>query len=767
MKRYIFSLCFLIFSVYFSDAQTTYTLKGTLVDTTGQAVSGSVLVLMTRADSAQLEVEYCQNGVFELTWTDSLAREVMLYVSAIGYNGRYVEVDKSGSVLGKIVMTPLAVYMNEVTVAVQKPITHKFERGRDEYTIPEWLGQRQYNMVSLLALVPGLMRTGDEIQIAGIGKPTYLIDGQEPRPGELESLSPKDIVKVTVIRMPTAKYDKSVQGIIDIEKRKMWYDYMNSELSYNFDYSNKATHGTSVWVDLKKGKQYHFVRYNYQISPQRYTAWNSYETRIDADSIYYLMTSDQEMDKVSKVHNFSYSPEFELNDYSSLSLWYMLSAADNTEKNRIRTQFSDRSEPELWSRSLTDARIKTHLLQLSYKNTFGGSDKKQLTANIQYNRSNDDNEDSVGETYRISGQTADSIFTVNDRSVRSEALRANVDFGFTLGDAFNVETGASYNHFLSKSKMEYRTGNETTAFRLRDEYAELYLSTDQSIGKFYYQIGVRGMYQYEEKSDRSGKENNFHFLPSVGASYRVKDNLNFMLSYKRMVDYPLPTQLDPSIRYFHKYMYNTGNPSLQPTVSHSLMSRMAFPLNLALTCKYDYKKDDIAVSILPDKEDSRIITVSPSNIDKTHTLSLNLSWQRTFGFYYLSVSGSYAQFFAKSGLIDGDMYFRPRYSVNMTHYFTITPKVQATIYMQYQTAYSRYNVYQKELYAISPQLQFNLFKSRLNIDISGKNLLNSGKSYTRDKYGHTISVNESNQLNRRSISFAISYCFRTKQKMIK
>lgn len=109
MKRYIFPLCFLIFFVSFSYAQTTYTLKGTLVDTTGQAVSGSVLVLMTRADSAQLEVEYCQNGVFELTWTDSLAREVMLYVSAIGYNGRYVEVDKSGSELGKIVLTPLAV----------------------------------------------------------------------------------------------------------------------------------------------------------------------------------------------------------------------------------------------------------------------------------------------------------------------------------------------------------------------------------------------------------------------------------------------------------------------------------------------------------------------------------------------------------------------------------------------------------------------------------------------------------------------------------
>lgn len=113
----------------FSFGQETRTICGAVVDTSGQAVANTVIVLMTRSDSTQLKLDYFQTGVFELKWADKEERDVMLYISAIGYNSRYLEIDESRSDLGEIVMMPLSVYMDEVTVSTKTPIGHKFDRG--------------------------------------------------------------------------------------------------------------------------------------------------------------------------------------------------------------------------------------------------------------------------------------------------------------------------------------------------------------------------------------------------------------------------------------------------------------------------------------------------------------------------------------------------------------------------------------------------------------------------------------------------------------
>lgn len=62
--------------------------------------------------------------------------------------------------------------------------------------IPEWMGMQAYDLSSLLALVPGLILKNDDIEIAGIGKPVYILNGLNPQMGELESLNPRDIEKV-------------------------------------------------------------------------------------------------------------------------------------------------------------------------------------------------------------------------------------------------------------------------------------------------------------------------------------------------------------------------------------------------------------------------------------------------------------------------------------------------------------------------------------------------------------------------------------------
>ena len=195
MKSLI-SIFFLLFPCILWGQQSNR-IKGSLVDTCHNPVKDASIVLMNQADSSQITWIVCKEHMFELKYKDT-GKPLLLHVSAIGYAGKYIKIDPTHLNLGEIVMKPWTLNIDEVTVSVKKPIVHKVERGRDQYMIPEWMGMQAYDLSSLLALVPGLILKNDDIEIAGIGKPVYILNGLNPQMGELESLNPRDIEKVTI-----------------------------------------------------------------------------------------------------------------------------------------------------------------------------------------------------------------------------------------------------------------------------------------------------------------------------------------------------------------------------------------------------------------------------------------------------------------------------------------------------------------------------------------------------------------------------------------
>ena len=235
MKSLI-SIFFLLFPCILWGQQSNR-IKGSLVDTCRNPVKDASIVLMNQADSSQITWIVCKEHMFELKYKDT-GKPLLLHVSAIGYAGKYIEIDPTHLDLGEIVMKPWTLNIDEVTVSVKKPIVHKVERGRDQYMIPEWMGMQAYDLSSLLSLVPGLILNNKNIEIAGIGKPVYILNGLNPQMGELESLNPRDIEKVTIVRMPSGKFGPTAVGIIYIETKKQWFDYMRVRLKNKFKYTN-------------------------------------------------------------------------------------------------------------------------------------------------------------------------------------------------------------------------------------------------------------------------------------------------------------------------------------------------------------------------------------------------------------------------------------------------------------------------------------------------------------------------------------------------
>ena len=286
MRKAMFLFLFLVPCVVWGQEMRVVT--GRLADTTGQGVKGAIVVLMEKSDSVQVRWDYFAADTFRMEYEYRKEAALLLYVSAVGYTSKYVEVDRERENQGTIVLEPLSVLLDEAVVAEQQPIGHRFIMGNDIYTIPDWLGEREYDVMSLLSFIPGLVNSRNGIEIAGIGAPIYKINGLDPRPGELSSMDPRDIASVTVIRMPSAAYSKGVRGIVNITTRKKWHDYIMLRVGNNFACSNVPTNSSSTILNFSKGKYSQSLMYSYGIDNSKYKQHDRYETAIPEENIYYV-----------------------------------------------------------------------------------------------------------------------------------------------------------------------------------------------------------------------------------------------------------------------------------------------------------------------------------------------------------------------------------------------------------------------------------------------------------------------------------------------
>ena len=758
MKSLLFIL-FLSFP-YILWGQQANRIKGSLVDTCHNPVKGASVVLMNRADSSQITWMVCKENTFELEYKDT-GKPLLLHVSAIGYASKYIEITPAYPDLGKITMTPWALNIDEVTVSVKKPISHKVERGKDQYMIPEWLGRQSYDLHSLLSLIPGLILKNDNIEIAGIGKPGYVLNGMNPRIGELESLNPRDIEKVTIVRMPPGKFGPNAAGIIYIETKKRWHNYMSVCIKNQFKYTNVTNNESSLSFNYKKKKLSHYIGYSFGYEPEKYDLRYGYETIIPEEDIHYSMFTTTDTYEKNKKHRFTYSTKYQINANSFVDLQYYFKMENISTDDLVRTVFFTGDQPDLSSCTLTDMKGHQHLANIRYDNTF--DEKNRLTFSIGCLLVDDKRDEDLREEVQQTESTRMAYSQVYENKVLSSSL----DYTHAFGE-LDIETGVSYGKLWTRSEMDYYTENNSQKSTSRIENTTAYLNIDHAIGKFHYQIGFRGEYEYRHEENESyKKKHSFYFLPSAGISYKVDDDLNFMLYYRRITTQPTERQLNTNVSYMNSYLYFTGNPLLKPMVSHTFMTRWAFPYHLSLTCNYSYDKNSIFQLTVNDKDDPNILVYTYENLKKSQELNLTLAWDRTFRFYYLNLNAGYSQSFAKVWFVDQEVkYSKPAYSFYAMNSITLYEDIKLNIIGGYTTAREHTTTYSKETYSATVQLQMLLLKKRLNVLVSGNSLLNTGNIYQKTRYKHTQMINKSD-FHPRGITIGITYNFNNYKDEVK
>ena len=676
MKRNMLLLACLLGILLPAMAQVKLT--GTLTDSLGTVITReSTVTLVTKGNMLKVSQGIVSQGRFTVEYAPKDTTDYLLYVFALGYKDRYLDVSGKSGDLGNICLSPLSVALQEVIVRPGR-LQHDIVNGNDVFRIAGTDLAQEHSVKSMLRRLPGVMvDANDKVTVVGAGTPIFTINGETPRPGEMDVLMPDRIEEVVINTMPSAKYSADVNSVINLKLKRPLSDYLNLRVQ-NFLGANSKTFldNPSLSINMAGKKFSNHIDYSHTYSHDK--DLEQYEmqlTQLPDGTTYYQDHDWEDGLNLKWQHMLNVSPKYQINDKSYVDVQYSLSYdkghENNLESSLRKTEMNgmETEHEQSWISNNALKRLYSHDLAARYVNDFTGT--RKLSVNMGYSKNRNRNNEVIDETLR---DATESI--MNNQLANSQTFTATVDYQDVLGKKLGLETGAQYMYLTSDNRnLNAGQSGESSLSEACEQTAMVYMNVSQSLGKFRYSLGLRGEYQTRTSEYRSlgrtDDEHSFYLIPKVGLNYRPSKAWSFNLSYDYQRVNPSVVNLDPTPQYVNQYIYKAGNPDLEPIEVHQGRLRVTYlPSNLTLTVNYETLNRGQLVYI-NDEQNPQMIKQTMEN-HRCPSVDVSLSYYHTWGKYTLSCYGGYNQEFS-DGMYLGEKidYSLPKLWIGSMHYLKL------------------------------------------------------------------------------------------------
>ena len=612
---------------------------GKVIDENGQPLPFVNVVLLSLPDSAFIQGAVTDdNGVFNIVTTQS---EGLLKLSSIGYETLYLPYKAANGLT--IQMKKDTQMLGEVVVKGQLPQTHaKGDAMRT--TVAGTILEKAGSVSDALSKVPSLEAERDgAVKVLGRGDAEVYINGRKVQDvSELSRLRSDQIQYVDVVQNPGARYAASTKAVVRITLKKAqgegfsfqdnaggMYQYGHT-LTNNLDV-NYRTGGLDITSSLWAG------RYGHSKSLQENTlTYYAGPDRIDG-------VSSQESKNIWKGWSPQLQVNYMLNENHSFGAFYKYDRHPNGEYSSMfytdsyeNDIFKERSE----SRIVQEDEFKKHIFNAYYNGKVG-----LLSIDLNIDGLFDDTE-SPGSTKEVTTAAGDA--PVN-RSIESNTISSNnfwaskLIFGYpVLKGNFSLGGEYSYNHRTEAYdfKATDAVPVKTTDTEINEKSASVFVDYGRQFGKVYAQLGLRYEYLTNDYFNFGVKENEVcldygDWFPTAVLSAPI-GKVQFSLSYRRDIERPNYANLTSSTVYINRYTYQSGNPYLRPTYTHSLVMNAAYKW-MNLTLNYGRVKDAVTMSTepYPGSADPLVSLVRPINSQEDYDrLTVIASARPTIGCWH-------------------------------------------------------------------------------------------------------------------------------------
>ena len=617
---------------------------GRVIDEKGEPMPFVNVVLLSLPDSAFVQGSMTNiDGVFKIV-TD--VNEGLFKVTSVGYQTLYI---KAGQDL-TIQMKEDTQLLSEVVVKGQLPKTHaKGDAMRT--TVAGTILEKAGTVSDALGKIPSLeTERGGSVTVLGRGDAEVYINGRRVQDlNELSRLRSDQIQHVDVVQNPGARYKASTKAVVRITLKKAqgegfsFQDYFSGIYQYGHTLTNNLdvnyrTGGLDITASLWAGRYGHAKslqehELTYYVGPDYIESNNSQESK----SIWKGYSPQLQLNyMVDENHSFGAFYKYDRHPSSDFnSTFYTV----NYENGR----YTEQSESRIWQ----DESFSKHIFNAYYNGKVG-----QLGIDFNIDGLFDDTK-TPGSTTEITNPapdlTTEGVSYGTVRAINSNTLSGNNFWATKLILSYPVWKGNlslggeySYNHrtdAYSFTATDY-VPVKTTDTEINEKSSAAFLEYGRSFGKVYAQVGLRyehltnDYFNFGKKEDEVCRDYSDWFPTAVISAPVGKAQLS--LSYRRDIERPNYANLTSSTVYVNRYTYQSGNPYLLPTYTHSLVLNAAYKwANLMLN--YGRVKDALTMSTepFPGSEDPLVSLVRPINSwEDYNKFSIQLSARPTIGCWH-------------------------------------------------------------------------------------------------------------------------------------
>ena len=622
---------------------------GRVIDEKGEPMPYVNVVLLSLPDSAFVQGAMTdEHGVFKIATN---VNNGVLKVSSVGYQTLYINAGEGLT----IQMKEDTQILGEVVVKSQLPKTHaKGDAMRT--TVAGTILEKAGTVSDALSKIPSLEAERDgAVKVLGRGDAEVYINGRRVQDvKELSRLRSDQIQHVDVVQNPGARYAAATKAVVRITLKKAQGEGISFQdnLSgiYQYDHTltnnldvNYRTGGLDVTASFWAG------RYGHTKSLQE----NTLTYYAGPDKIEGVST--QESKNIWKGWSPQLQVNYMLDENHSFGAFYKYDRHPSGDFNSMfytdsyeNSIFKERSESHI----IQEDMFTKHIFNAYYNGKVG-----RLSIDLNIDGLFDDTQSPGNTTEKtlpqplsvMEGQGSGSVGDVSFRSIESNTVSSNnfwaskLIFGYPVWKG-NLSLGGEYTYNHRTDAYDFKATDavpvKTTDTEINEKSAAVFAEYGRQFGKVFAQVGLRyehlrnDYFNFGKKEDEVCRDYGDWFPTAVISAPVGKVQLS--LSYRRDIERPPYANLTSSTVYINRYTYQSGNPYLKPTYTHSVVLNTAYKW-MNLTLNYGRIKDAITMSTepYPGSTDPFISLVRPINSQEDYDrLTVIASARPTIGCWH-------------------------------------------------------------------------------------------------------------------------------------
>ena len=739
--------------------KSTFRYKGRIVDERGNAAEYATIALLSPIDSTIVGHGVSnENGSFVIPCN---YRKVLARITYIGY--KTVNRIYNNTEMGIIKLQPKTMIVKGVVVKGDRP-QYKMLSGGMEVAVEHTLLSKMANTFEVLSLLPRVSVDGQKISVFGKGAPIIYINNKRVHDNnEIVNITPDNIKSISVITSPGAEYDAEVESVICIRTKE--------RRANGFSLRADAFGKYNKWMSDYELISARYQTKKFEIANSLWTMGthdgedNNLITDIYLPDKHYYNDQLIHLDTNNCFLSEKLSADYSLNDSNSIGGSYRYYGMLKGRTNSVSRQdvlLNGMAHGSIDQEEVMKPFLSLHQADIYYVGKVGhvGVDFNATYYAVK-NRRNDkcfESSKELGYQEVHSSNRQNSDMWAGKLVVNIPLWKGNVSVGTEMSKTDSHGTFLNEEQLVPSTKTDIHERN-IAGFA---QYGLALSKWTVGLGVRYENIVRDYLSDGVKQDDVSRKYNNL--FPNLSVSWN-KGNWNWQLNVNEKIHRPSYRQLGNFMQYDNRFLYEGGNPTLQPEKVFNVEAMMLYKW-LNVSAGYKYLKDVMEWTkyIYPGKEFAYNTSL---NFDHNQLLYASVHVSPKFGIFRPTWGFNYnQQFFDTKKYGASKALSKPLLSCSLNNSFALSETMNAAISLNASTTHADGFLMMKSGYSVNLQFDKSFANRTWIIYLSANDIFKTAKERwtmyglgagtTKDCYNYT-----------RSISLQVTYNFNAKRSKYK